>query len=85
MARRNRAYYRDVRKRKIAHRKHICEDYYGWDWYLVDGRYSKGKIHCSCPLCSSKSKDRNWKHSDKQKIESAEDQLDSYFEREPAN
>lgn len=22
-----------------------------FDWYRHDGMYSKGKIHCSCPLC----------------------------------
>lgn len=21
------------------------------EWYYVDGRYDKGKIHCGCPLC----------------------------------
>jgi len=21
------------------------------EWYNVDGKYDKGKIHCGCPLC----------------------------------
>lgn len=45
------AYRRDVRSRKIAHRKRICEKHYGWAWYEFDGQYSKGKIHCGCGLC----------------------------------
>ena len=27
-------------------------------------RLSKGKIHCSCPMCREKTKERGWKHSD---------------------
>lgn len=49
---RNRAYRRMVRARSIKHKKYISEHVYGFDWYKVDGRYSKGKIHCSCPLCT---------------------------------
>ena len=25
--------------------------YEPFDWYKVDGKYDKGKIHCSCKLC----------------------------------
>ena len=49
---RTRSYRRDVRNRKIAHRKHICKKAYGFDWYEYDGQYSKGKIHCSCIMCT---------------------------------
>ena len=49
---RTRAFRRDVRNRKIAHRKRICKRAYGWDWYKHDGQYSKGKIHCSCKMCT---------------------------------
>lgn len=31
-------------------------------------RLAKGKIHCSCPMCSSKTKTHGWKHSDKVKL-----------------
>lgn len=27
-------------------------------------RLSKGKIHCSCPMCREKTKERGWKHAD---------------------
>ena len=48
---RTRAYRRDVRKRAIKRKKRICRENYGWDWFKVDGMYSKGKIHCGCILC----------------------------------
>lgn len=27
-------------------------------------RLSKDKIHCSCPMCREKTKERGWKHAD---------------------
>lgn len=47
----DRAYLRDVRKRKVQRKKRICKAVYGFDWYQHDGQYSKGKIHCGCGLC----------------------------------
>lgn len=51
---RTREFRRDVRNRKIAHKKYICNhvNSIGSNWYKHDGQYSKGKIHCSCPLCT---------------------------------
>ena len=51
---RTREFRRDMRNRKIAHRKYICKHVYygGYDWYKHDGQYSKGKIHCSCKMCT---------------------------------
>lgn len=77
-SRRNRAYYRKQRIKHIKRKKNISEHCYGYDWYQVDGAYSKGKIHCSCPLCSTKTNNKrrhgynhskNWKPSDLKKIE----------------
>lgn len=43
------------------------------------GYFVKSKVHCSCPMCSSKTrlmqgtfhrKGKNWKHSDIKKLES---------------
>ena len=77
-SRRNRAYYRKQRIKHIKRTKNISEHCYGYDWYQVDGAYSKGKIHCSCPLCSAKTNNKrrhgynhskNWKPSDLKKIE----------------
>lgn len=48
---RDKAYLRDVKNRKIKRKKRICKSVYGFDWYLHDGQYSKGKIYCSCGLC----------------------------------
>lgn len=31
-------------------------------------RLNKRKIHCSCPLCREKTKEKGWKHSDKKKL-----------------
>lgn len=58
---RDRAYLRDIRNRKIERKKRICRNIYGariggkenpGAWYKHDGQYSKGKIHCSCKMCT---------------------------------
>lgn len=58
---RTRAYRRDVRNKTIARKKHLCRELYGMSiggqdkpgsWYKHDGQYSKGKIHCSCRMCT---------------------------------
>ena len=57
---RNRSYYRKQRKRVIRRKERILlrlggEEYLkGWAHGAV-GRFAKGKIHCSCPLCRLKS------------------------------
>lgn len=66
---RSRAYYRDVRKRAIHHKKHVSRHY--WN-YKFDGQYSKGKVHCSCPICSAKSSKHGFKVGDIRKYEAAE-------------
>ena len=53
---RNRAYTRRMRAKQIRRKKRIVSH---WSWfengyYPHDGMYSKGKIHCSCPLCKDK-------------------------------
>lgn len=54
---RTRDYYRHQRKRVINRKRkiiHSQDDY----WYVPhDGMLSKGKIHCSCPMCRRKSYD----------------------------
>lgn len=50
---RSREYYRAVRAKSIERKWKIAHDY----WYVkAPGVLSKGKIHCSCYLCSEKSK-----------------------------
>ena len=56
------AYNRDVsfrkalRKKRLA--KEICWSPPGWEYYDNVHQYSKNKIHCSCPMCSAKTKNK---------------------------
>lgn len=80
---RDRAYYRTMAKRKAAHRKYISQHVYGFDWYYDFNRYSKGKIHCSCPMCSfhgfmrNSNSVKNRSIADQRKIDSMNDQENS--------
>ena len=47
---RTRSFRREVRNKQISRKKRISH-HWGFDWYSVDGKYSKGKIHCGCGLC----------------------------------
>ena len=58
----SRAYNRDVSKRKALRKRRITQEVY-WDgkdhpYYDNLHQFSKNKIHCSCPMCSVKSKNR---------------------------
>lgn len=59
---RDRNYYRKHRKRAIHHKEQILlqlggeENVSAWARGAV-GRFSKGKIHCSCWMCRRKSYD----------------------------
>ena len=83
-------YHRKMRAKHIRRKKRITSHYWSADeypYYKYDGMYSKGKIHCSCPLCASKTnhKDskwksssgevKNWKHSDLQRLQLLHDQI----------
>lgn len=65
-----------IRKKKIINA-------YGWDYYDNLHQYSKNKIHCSCPLCRSKTNNKgskfgpreNWSISDTRRIEEMEEQM----------
>ena len=52
MANRSRDYYRKVRAKEIKRKKAIRLMYGDTSWYHHDGQYSKGKVHCSCPICT---------------------------------
>ena len=58
----SRAYNRDVSKRKALRKRRIAEDVYydGKERPYYDNlhQYSKNKIHCSCPYCSSKTRNK---------------------------
>jgi len=51
---RTRAYRRYQRNRSILRKKNICRKVWNGSFYPHDGMYSKGKIHCSCWMCSGK-------------------------------
>lgn len=57
MLERSRAYTRKMRAKHIKRKKKIVRNWRWWGnhpYYPHDGMYSKGKIHCSCPLCKDK-------------------------------
>ena len=91
----SRAYNRDITRRKALRKRRLAREIYrywkrygaeddNWEYYDNLHQYSKNKIHCSCPLCSSKTRNKgrrkrknynpslNYKHSDAIKIESME-------------
>ena len=59
---RSRAYNRDVSKRKALRKKRISDNFWphasDYPYYDNLHQYSKNKIHCSCPLCSQKTKNK---------------------------
>ena len=58
-------YNRDVSKRKALRKRRLADRIYiGWheddDWQYYDNlhQYSKNKIHCSCPACQTKTRNK---------------------------
>lgn len=51
---------RDVSFRKAIRKKRIAEEiyYHGFNYYDNLHQYSKNKIHCSCPACSAKTRNK---------------------------
>ena len=89
---RTRAERRYLNKKKALRKRWITRNAYSsysidmQEYYDNLHQYSKNKIHCSCPMCSSKTNNRgrlkwygigrrNWKHSDLIKIDRLESQL----------
>ena len=81
MQNRSRDYYRKMRAKHIRRKKNIVRHWKWWsdndyNYYPHDGMYSKNKIHCSCPICSPKTRNKgrrdrknyarslNYKHSE---------------------
>ena len=65
--------------RKAIRRRRIDRDVHqgygrfrGGDWYDNLHQYSKGKIHCSCELCSAKTRKDGYTISDIRKIQRLE-------------
>lgn len=45
--RRHYNYYKSKRKHDIAR---------SWGWNVIQGKFVKGKLHCSCSMCSQKTR-----------------------------
>ena len=82
---RRRAYYREMREKHILRKKRLSARYW---FYKHDGQYSKGKIHCSCPICAAKTNTKhlkqvgsniNWKPSDKSIIDLMDIELKEFI------
>lgn len=59
---RTRSYNRDVSRRKALRKRRLTETIYHMEkehpYYDNLHQYSKNKIHCSCPLCSTKTRNK---------------------------
>lgn len=66
------AYNRDVSMRKALRKRRISKEVYSnsyankdWEYYDNLHQFSKNKIHCSCPCCCAKTRNkghRRYKH-----------------------
>ena len=100
------AYNREVSMRKARRKKRIAKEIWvcGWsggNYYDNLHQYSKNKIHCSCSMCSAKTRNKgkrrykkgnydlslNYKHSDMLKVLAMEDRLleQDYVEEDQKN
>ena len=53
------AYNRDVSRRKALRKRRIIQEKdRDWEYYDNLHQYSKNKIHCSCPYCNSKTRNK---------------------------
>lgn len=75
---RSREYVRFQRYTHIQRKKKIIKEQNNYWGYKYDGVLSKGKIHCSCPLCAAKTNVNGHKISEVRKIESMNYQVGEY-------
>lgn len=81
-------YYRYQHKKHALRHKNITRFVYKIEDYFSDfNRYDSFKIHCSCPMCSTKTNNKhgrankweppkNWSIADKRKLENMESQVE---------
>ena len=84
LMKRDRAYYRYQKKRHIRRKIGILQRIGGEDDVLAwsrgqPGRLSKGKIHCSCWMCRTKSYDEP-SHGDKKSRSASEQQRKAFLQ-----
>lgn len=71
---RGRRYRRMMRNRVMNRKKRIVVDKFGREHFEngygsdMIGKLSKGKIHCSCGMCTEKVSNLGFKYSDRQKM-----------------
>lgn len=90
----SRARTRDYMWRKALHKRYLDRVLSCGDWTMYDNlhEYSKGKIHCSCPWCSPRTRNKgrhrntknyapsiNYKISDLRKVRNMDEQEEEYF------
>jgi len=77
---RSRSYYRHQRRRTIQRKAKIAEHN---GWYVPSkGYFAKGKVHCSCWMCSQKTNKDGFPHSQIIQLERLKSQLSDYFSEE---
>lgn len=65
---RSREYYRNKRKKAINKKYFILKHIYLYDEYTCKGKLSKGKVHCSCWMCTEKVSNLGWTQRDKKQF-----------------
>lgn len=73
MKNRTTAYKRHKDYTKSKRLQNIKKHVHGYD--MPRGRLVKGKVHCSCPMCSTKTKYRGLKRQDKRGIDEMNSKL----------
>ncbi len=68
MYHKNKAYRRSQRHKAIERKKQIIQQVYQCKYCGVEGKLNKGKVHCSCPLCTRKTAQIGYKASDRRKL-----------------
>lgn len=85
---RSKSYQRHQRDRVIAKKVYIytivmgnelIEYRNGHDFPHFRGRFAKGKVHCSCWMCSPKTRHGERKINEQKKLESMKHQLKNYW------
>lgn len=71
----DKAYKRYKTEVHINRKKYIVNNCWGLSRGFIPNiliqphRLSKGKVHCSCPMCAQKTKKNGWKHGDEINLE----------------
>ena len=72
---RYKSYLHMVKKQNIV--KYVYGMLFSGNSKYEGHKLSKGKVHCSCPMCSMKTVRDGWKHADRVALEKGCD--DTYF------